>query len=732
MPRGNCPVAPQAGRWHHPRMALRVPLPVLLLWGGLFGLLLGAAGGSVLAADDFEKERAYYETWIDRPPLVHRLRGIQRLAQTRDPRALEVLARRYAKPRVPKVEERYLLSVEIGRAFTEARHVEALWDLVRAHKKDEHAWLWRNALGAAARLSDAGPMEEVILDERLSPFLRAAALEALGAAEHPAALPLLERLLAPKLPKAGVARVVLLESCASVLHFARERRDDPVFHTAASRVVDLLARDDVPERTKLVIARLLARIYETDVVTTQHEHWRRILGYEAAPAEAGGTVVGRPRFYGVEAAGSRIAYVLDMSDSMLEPLTRRELEDARLGEKESALPSEETSPNRIAWDKIHSRFDLARAYLKQSIAGLSGDVQFLVVIFGDQARTLKATKGLVPASRGTVKSAQKELDAIEARSATPKRPHGALLGDTNLHTALLRAFRATPRKFLDEEEDVDAAGLLKGCDTFFVFGDGKPTKDDFDAVDRFDGGKVTADRETGETTTRSAGSANYFGPYVRTRYLLDDVRRMNLFRKAEIHTVAIGEADTNLMRAMSREALGHYRSIGMLGRDGKINAWWLMGPFPAPDLASWKNAEAPESAVDLKTRIKIGAQTVAWKRVFTNHKEALIDLNAAFDVKDQVAAYAYADVRVAKAVSARLKLGSDDGVRVWLNGTLIHSVLEKRGYQPDQDSVDIELLAGVNHLLVKVCDDRGPWKLGARLTDRDDRPLSFLMSQDDD
>ena len=701
-------------------------------------VLLASLAMPAAAADEYDKALAYYETRIDRPPLVHRLGGMRRLARTKDPRALKELARRYAKPRVPKEHERYLLAAVIGEHFTGPEHIERLWKLARAFKKDEHAWLWVNALGAAARHEGAASVTAAVLNPKLKPYLRAAALEALVAQRHPAALRLIPSLLGAKLPRKGVARVVLLESCAAVLLAHRDDTKRPAFQKAARAVVDLLAREEVPERTRLVIARYLARIYETNQVTTDHAIWRRAIVHEVTPTHAGASVVGRPRFYGIEAAGTRVAYLLDLSDSMLDPLTARELEDARSQESGSAAAEE-----GIDWRKVRNRFDLARAYLRRSLLALDPRVSFLVIAFGARAETFRSTKSLVRASRGAVAAAVKELDAIEARhgNTRQKRPHGTLRGTTNLHGALLRAYRAGPRKLIDGYEHVDPGVLMAGCDTIFVFSDGKPTKDDFDATDRFDGGTITLDREKGEVGKRAAGSANYFGPYVGVANLLTDLRRMNLFRKAEIHTVAMGEADTRLMRRVADLGLGRYRSIGMLGRGGKVNAWWLLGPYPAGDIKTWGQAEAPEKGVDLLGVMTIGAKRVRWKRVLTDRRDAIVNLEKELGPADGVAAYAYAEILVRKGGPARLHVAADDGVRVWLNDAVVHSKLVKQGLKFEEkigkrgrkrktvvaEKIDVTLRAGLNRILVKICDDKGAWRFCLRVTDLQDAPLSFLM-----
>lgn len=699
------------------------------------------------AADEFEKEFSSYEQNVNRPPLVFRFGAMNRLARTKDPRALEVLSKRYRSPRVPKVQEQYLLAGVLGTHFTEARHVDALWKLLDKFKKDEaHAWLFRNVTQALATHDDVARIEAFVMEPRTKPMLQAAALEGLAARKHPAALPLVVQRLDAKLPKEGPKRMAVLDACASVLLAHADQRASDAYKTAASKVVDLLARDDVGLRTKLVIARYLRIAYHADKLTTSHAYWRRMLGYDPAPTKTGGSVVGRPRFYGVEAAGSRVGYVLDMSDSMLEPLTDRERRDAQFREERSRGENDEPLP----WESIQTRFDLARAYLKQSVAALTKNTAFVVVTFGHEARALKATKGLVLASRGTIKRVLKELDGIKAGSATRKRPHGTLQGDTNLHTALLRVFRAVPKDFVDEEEDVDPKALERGCDTIFLFGDGKPTRDDFDAADRREAGRVTVDRETGETRESAAGGGIFFGPYIRTKHLIDDVRRMNLLRKAEIHTISIGEADHGLMRGLAEVGHGRHRSIGMLGREARVTAWWLVGAFPAPPpeattspesgeakpnaekkkpdpFKGWETTEGPEKHVSLKSPVTIRGTTAYWDRVFGNRRHALINLRSTFPGKDPASVYAYAEVHVEEATAAKLRLGCDDGVRVWLNEALVHSRLAGRGHKVDQDTIELALTKGTNRILLKLATDGGAWRFSARLTDAEDKPLDFLM-----
>jgi hypothetical protein len=64
--------------------------------------------------------------------------------------------------------------------------------------------------------------------------------------------------------------------------------------------------------------------------------------------------------------------------------------------------------------------------------------------------------------------------------------------------------------------------------------------------------------------------------------------------------------------------------------------------------------------------------------------------------------YLRARVRSPAARRVRLEIGTDDGVKVWLNGRLVHANNAVRGLTPGQDTAEAELKKGVNTFLVKV------------------------------
>ena len=71
-------------------------------------------------------------------------------------------------------------------------------------------------------------------------------------------------------------------------------------------------------------------------------------------------------------------------------------------------------------------------------------------------------------------------------------------------------------------------------------------------------------------------------------------------------------------------------------------------------------------------------------------------------------------------------LGSDDGVKAWLNGEVVHSNNMDRGEAADQDTAPIRLKKGVNQLLLKITQGGGGLSACARIVGSDGLPMAGL------
>jgi hypothetical protein len=93
--------------------------------------------------------------------------------------------------------------------------------------------------------------------------------------------------------------------------------------------------------------------------------------------------------------------------------------------------------------------------------------------------------------------------------------------------------------------------------------------------------------------------------------------------------------------------------------------------------------------------------------------------------------YAHVYVYSPVARSAKLKLGSCDGIKAWLNGVNVVTQDTFQGWQMDQWSVAVTLNEGWNRLLCKISTLGGPFEFSARFTDVAGQPLSDLRYQTD-
>ena len=90
------------------------------------------------------------------------------------------------------------------------------------------------------------------------------------------------------------------------------------------------------------------------------------------------------------------------------------------------------------------------------------------------------------------------------------------------------------------------------------------------------------------------------------------------------------------------------------------------------------------------------------------------------------AAYLRARVSSPKAQAALLEIGSDDGVKVWLNGKVVHANNASRGVNPGEDKVAVNLVAEWNDLMLKVTQGAGDWGACVRLRTPDGGDLGGI------
>ncbi|MCC6489865.1 MAG: HEAT repeat domain-containing protein [Candidatus Hydrogenedentes bacterium] len=133
---------------------------------------------------------------------------------------------------------------------------------------------------------------------------------------------------------------------------------------------------------------------------------------------------------------------------------------------------------------------------------------------------------------------------------------------------------------------------------------------------------------------------------------------------------------------------------------GFISRWKLIGPFPSSDFNA---VFPPESAYEPDAEYE-GAEgaKLRWTDLIIDHVRGIVELDRILKPNEQVIAYAYTVVEVPQSMSAQLWLGSDDGVKVWVNGEVVHSNNASRRVKIDNDKVPVNFVAGSNTILLKI------------------------------
>lgn len=164
-----------------------------------------------------------------------------------------------------------------------------------------------------------------------------------------------------------------------------------------------------------------------------------------------------------------------------------------------------------------------------------------------------------------------------------------------------------------------------------------------------------------------------------------------------------------------------------------IRDWYIIGPFDNPrgtaDINGLKIAYGPEKEFKLKKTYtgKDGSE-IGW-RPHAAPESGFVHFAGLYKPSEFTVAYALSYVFCPDERKSVILVGSDDGIRIWLNDELVHDNLVLRGAWPDQDRVPVTLKKGWNKILAKVEQATGGWGLYLRLPNPDG-DLFFCAKQE--
>jgi hypothetical protein len=160
------------------------------------------------------------------------------------------------------------------------------------------------------------------------------------------------------------------------------------------------------------------------------------------------------------------------------------------------------------------------------------------------------------------------------------------------------------------------------------------------------------------------------------------------------------------------EAIKAVQSSGK-SPEGFIIGWRVSGPYTAPeeDAAALFDTEFPPE--------KGGGE---W-RPLAAPASGVVELGKPMPGENRTA-YLQTVIESETSQEVLLELGSDDGVKAWLNGRVVHANNTTRGCAPGQDKVKVSLKQGANPLLLKITQGGGEFAACARLRSLAGGPLA--------
>ncbi len=130
-----------------------------------------------------------------------------------------------------------------------------------------------------------------------------------------------------------------------------------------------------------------------------------------------------------------------------------------------------------------------------------------------------------------------------------------------------------------------------------------------------------------------------------------------------------------------------------------MDSWFVEGPFPKSDLDTVHQPEEMPGVKHPRRR---------WETIRPGG-DGYVDLRerAGKEAPGSIS-YLFREFESPADQEAAILLGTDDGVKLWVNGKLVHTNKTTRAAQPEQDTIKVNLKKGANAVFLKINNGDGP------------------------
>ncbi len=223
-------------------------------------------------------------------------------------------------------------------------------------------------------------------------------------------------------------------------------------------------------------------------------------------------------------------------------------------------------------------------------------------------------------------------------------------------------------------------------------------------------------RQSTETTTMSATSSLAAGASAKC------VVVVTLSSSVTTDTITF----TAKSRADATKTAQSVLTINKASGNTYIQSWLINGYYPNTTLSTQMTMDYLGGEASVAPTESSTSGGKVWKRL--DSTTPYVNIWTFFGKPTYCVGYAFTYVYVPTAQTVTMLTGSDDGIKVWLNGTVVLTKDVQRGYVADSDSAQIDLPAGWSRMLVKITQKDWDWGFSLRLLDASGNAVQGLQT----
>ncbi len=183
--------------------------------------------------------------------------------------------------------------------------------------------------------------------------------------------------------------------------------------------------------------------------------------------------------------------------------------------------------------------------------------------------------------------------------------------------------------------------------------------------------------------------------------------------RSQLHTMLV-------LAQTYQEAGEHEKADELIQKTGFItdDSWLVLGPFDNSGGIGYNTSYIPENLpmIDTSKEYEGKNGTVRWQKI--KNISILGDIRLGKGT-DWSVAYTYATVHSPEEREVEFRFDSDDQGKIWVNGIEVFAHTKTFTAEIDNFKFPVKLNAGLNSVLVKVCEETGGWGFYLRITDKD-------------